>query len=81
LLLDLKEKISNENKIFSYGGPVDIMEGSVDGTDYIEVIQKFKLQQMTPREMVNLLVALVKMKIGLQQGLFKIHYIQVLITI
>ena len=38
LLSDLKEKISNEKQIFSYGGPVDIMEGSVDGTDYIEVM-------------------------------------------
>ncbi len=36
LLSDLKEKISENNQIFSYGGPVDIMEGSIDGTDYIE---------------------------------------------
>ena len=36
LLSDLKEKISQKNQIFSYGGPVDIMEGSIDGTDYLE---------------------------------------------
>tara|TARA_Y100000022_G_scaffold191355_1_gene192404 strand:- start:68 stop:424 length:357 start_codon:yes stop_codon:yes gene_type:complete len=38
LLSDLKEKISSENQIFNYGGPADIMDGSVDGTDYIEVM-------------------------------------------
>ena len=36
LISDLKEKISQKNQIFSYGGPVDIMEGSIDGTDYLE---------------------------------------------
>ena len=38
LLSDLKEKISSEKQIFNYGGPADIMDGTVDGTDYIEVM-------------------------------------------
>ena len=38
LLSDLKEKISSENQIFNYGSPADIMDGTVDGTDYIEVM-------------------------------------------
>ena len=38
LLSDLKEKISSENQIFNYGSHADIMDGTVDGTDYIEVM-------------------------------------------
>ena len=37
LLSDLKEKISQKNQIFSYGGPVDIMEGSIDGLSLIHI--------------------------------------------
>ena len=38
LLTDLKTQIKEKSRCFSYGGPVDIMEGEIDGLPYIEAI-------------------------------------------
>ena len=38
LLTDLKTQIKEKTRCFSYGGPVDIMEGEIDGLPYIEAI-------------------------------------------
>ena len=38
LLTDLKTQIKEKSRCFSYGGPVDIMEGEIDGLPYIEAL-------------------------------------------
>ena len=38
LLTDLKTQIKEKTRCFSYGGPVDIMEGEIDGLPYLSLI-------------------------------------------